>query len=136
MHVSLGALDLLADWCERGVRVTAVTQQSDLSGGAFSIGLGSKNADNSPGFRLLARGASRMKEGEGIASIVRFSDIENPEFVEYVVRQFPDDHVLPDDRDFDRSVNVSTDVQAAIQYRLAQARKVLRMYRAWKAAQN
>jgi hypothetical protein len=65
-----------------------------------------------------------------------FSDIENPEFVEHVVREFPDVRVLPDDRDFDRSVNVSTDVQATEQYKLAQARKVVRTYRAWKAAQN
>ena len=75
-------------------------------------------------------------EGEGIANLVRFSDIETPEFVEHVVREFPDDCVLPDDRDFDRSVIVSTDVQATEQYELAQARKVVRMYRAWKAAQN
>jgi hypothetical protein len=80
--------------------------------------------------------SSSDKEGEGIANLIRFSDIENPEFVEHVVREFPDDRVLPDDRDFDRSVNVSTDVQATEQYKLAQARKVVRMYRAWKAAQN
>ena len=77
-----------------------------------------------------------MREGEGIANLVRFSDVTNPEFVEHVVREFPDDRVLPDDRDFDRSVNVSTDVQATEQYELAQARKVVRMYRGWKVAQN
>jgi hypothetical protein len=77
-----------------------------------------------------------MKAGEGIANLVRFSDIENPEFVEHVLREFPDDRVLPDDRDFDLSVNVTTDVQIVEQYKLAQARKVVRMYRAWKAAQN
>ena len=77
-----------------------------------------------------------MKAGEGIANLVRFSDIEDPEFVEHVLREFPDDRVLPDDRDFDLCVNVSTDVQIVEQYKLAQARKVVRMYRAWKAAQN
>ena len=77
-----------------------------------------------------------MKAGEGIANLVRFSDIEDPEFVEHVLREFPDDRVLPDDRDFDLSVNVSTDVQIVEQYKLAQACNVVRMYRAWKAAQN
>ncbi|HEX3447704.1 MAG TPA: hypothetical protein VHS97_05595 [Isosphaeraceae bacterium] len=135
--VSLGAFNLLVDRCERGVRVTAVTQQSDLSGAVFLDRLRQqKIADNSSGFRGLARGAFRMKEGEGIANLMRFSDIEIPEFVEHVVREFPDDCVLPDDRDFDRSVIVSTDVQATEQYQLAQARKVVRMYRAWEAAQN
>jgi hypothetical protein len=77
-----------------------------------------------------------MKAGEGIAKLVHFSDIENSEFVEHVLREFPDDRVLPDDRDFDLSVKVSTDVQIVEQYKLAQARKVVRMYRAWKATQN
>jgi hypothetical protein len=77
-----------------------------------------------------------MKGSEDITNLVRFSDIESPEFVEHVLREFPDNCVLPDDRDFDQSVNVWTDVQAAEQYQLAQARKVGRMYRAWKAAQN
>jgi hypothetical protein len=136
VRVSLGALNLLADWCERGVRVTAVTQQSDLSGAVFLDRPRQQKCDDSPGFRGLARGASRMKEEEGIANLILFSDIENPEFVEHVVREFPDDRVLPDDWDFDRSVNVSTDFQATEQYKLAQARKVVRMYRAWKATQN
>ena len=77
-----------------------------------------------------------MKAGEGIAKLVHFSDIENPGFVEHVLREFPDDRVLPDDQDFDVSVNVSTDIQIVEQYKLAQARNVVRMYREWKAAQN
>jgi hypothetical protein len=77
-----------------------------------------------------------MKVSEDIANLVRFNDIESPEFVKHVLREFPDNCVLPDDRDFNLSVNVWTDVQAAEQYQLAQARKVGRMYRAWKAGQN
>jgi uncharacterized protein YcbK (DUF882 family) len=62
-------------------------------------------------------------------------DIRNPEFIKHVRREYPDT-LIPDERDFDRSVDASTEIDDHAQYRSAQLRKLKRMYRDWKAAQN
>jgi hypothetical protein len=77
-----------------------------------------------------------MRERKRDTDLFSLSDLANLDFVKYLRRQFPDDRVRPDDQDFDLSAEVTTDEQASEQYRLADARKVIRMYREWKAAQN
>jgi hypothetical protein len=60
----------------------------------------------------------------------------NPEFVEHVLRQFPDNRVIPDDEDFDLPADVSTKLRARKEYRKAQAHKIVRMYREWKVTRD
>jgi hypothetical protein len=77
-----------------------------------------------------------MRERKLSTGLVRVSDLANLDFLKHLRRQFPDDHVLPDDRDFEPLEFPVTDEHAKSQYRRAQARKVIRMYCEWKAAQN
>jgi hypothetical protein len=44
--------------------------------------------------------------------------------------------VTPEKQDIDTSTPADSDAEAAHQYRLAQARKVVRLFREWKAQQN
>jgi hypothetical protein len=68
--------------------------------------------------------------------LIRDTDINNTAFLEYMRIQFPNNHILPDDEDFDLSADVSTSARAKKAYREAQARKLARMYRDWKATDN
>jgi hypothetical protein len=77
-----------------------------------------------------------MSERKFNAGIITITDLANMDFLRYLRREFPGDKVLPDDQDFDLSVDVTTDVQARAEYRRAQARKVIRMFREWTAARN
>jgi hypothetical protein len=62
-------------------------------------------------------------------------DLTDPLFVAHVKRHHPFPF-KPDDMDFDGSVTATTDVARREQYHLAQARKLMRLYRAWKQEQN
>jgi hypothetical protein len=62
-------------------------------------------------------------------------EMENPAFLEYI-RQQCGMPVPPDKEDYDLTVFPRTEEEAGHQYRLAQSRKLLRMYREWKATQN
>jgi hypothetical protein len=62
-------------------------------------------------------------------------NIRDPEFLKHVRREYPDE-LIPDERDFERSTDTPTDVEASDQYRAAQLHKLKRMYRSWKAGQN
>ena len=77
-----------------------------------------------------------MTDWKNFLAPVRARDIANPEFMRYVRREWPDAPITPDDRDFDLSADVTTDAQAREQYRKAQTRKLIRMYRTWQAGQN
>jgi hypothetical protein len=68
--------------------------------------------------------------------LIRDTDMNVPAFLGHMRIQFPNDHILPDDEDFDLSADVSTSSRARKAYRKAQARKLARMYRDWKAAGN
>jgi hypothetical protein len=63
-------------------------------------------------------------------------DLEDPEFLRFVKGRFPGGKVVPDDEDWDPDAIARTDEEAAHQYRLAQARKLMRMYAGWKASLN
>jgi hypothetical protein len=77
-----------------------------------------------------------MSDWKNFLLPIRTRDITNPEFMRHIRREWPDAQVTPDDEDFDLSADVSTDAQASEQYRKAQTRKVIRMYRGWIAARN
>lgn len=64
---------------------------------------------------------------------------EDSAFLAYVRQQNgPNGGLVPDQEDYDQDAlrRVSSDKEAAEQYRLAQSRKLLRMWREWKASQN
>jgi hypothetical protein len=106
------------------------------AGGYNPTGIGSNTLMEYYDFVALPLGAPRMRERKRDTGLFSLSDLANLDFVKYLRREFPDDRVRPDDQDFDLSAEVTTDEQASEQYRLADARKVIRMYREWKAAQN
>jgi hypothetical protein len=84
------------------------------------------------GFGDFGPGVRSMIDWKAIADLIGDSDVTNPEFVELVLRQFPGKRVVPDDEDFDLSADVSTKSRARKEYRKAQVRKIVRMYREWK----
>jgi hypothetical protein len=63
------------------------------------------------------------------------TELHDPAFHAYV-RQRVGMPVTPDEEDFDWTAPAHTQAEQAHQYRLAQARKLLRLYREWKAGQN
>jgi hypothetical protein len=63
-------------------------------------------------------------------------DLENPAFLEYLRQQGIVGRINPDSEDFDWSAPAQTNKERAEQYRLAQARRLIRMYRDWKAKGN
>jgi hypothetical protein len=77
-----------------------------------------------------------MRERKLDTGPISLSDLANLDFVKHLRRQFPDDRVLSDDRDFDPLAFLATDEDTRTQHRRAQVRKVIRMYREWKAAHN
>src|SRR5262249_7857199 len=92
--------------------------------------------DPTIGGRRFVDGEPRMSEWKYIVGPNRAKDLMDAEFVEHVRLAFPDDRVIPDDQDYDFLVDVSTDDEADEQIRFAQARKLMRMYRQWKAGQT
>jgi len=60
--------------------------------------------------------------------------LQEPAFLRYIDQQVAAP-IEPDDEDLDKSANPTTVKEQANEYRLAQARKLLRLYRQWKATQ-
>jgi hypothetical protein len=60
-------------------------------------------------------------------------DLENPFFLAWAKAKVPWP-VQPDEQDYDSSSAAATDKEAAHQYRIAQARKLMRLYGEWKAS--
>jgi hypothetical protein len=58
---------------------------------------------------------------------------ENPAFAAYLRTL---GRIEPDTEDLDTTATPSTDAECAREYRLAQGRKIMRIYRDWKARQN
>jgi hypothetical protein len=63
-------------------------------------------------------------------------DIENPRFLAWIEAREGRFPIQPDPQDLDESVVAETEEEQAHQWRLAQARKMLRLYRVWKADQE
>jgi hypothetical protein len=90
---------------------------------------------------VLCAGDERREQrsplpGEGSLS-VRPADAEqlhDPAFLAYVRERFPGGPVKPDPEDYDREAPANTHAEWAEEYRLAQARKLLRMWADWKAS--
>jgi hypothetical protein len=61
--------------------------------------------------------------------------LRDPDFLEQLRAAFPDGRILPDEEDFDLEINPQTDSECAEEYRLAQAKRVTRLWREWKAGQ-
>ena len=77
-----------------------------------------------------------MIDRNELDGLIRDTGIDDPAFLEHMQTQFLNKDILPDDEDFDLSADVSTSARAKKAYRKAQARKLARMYRDWKAAGN
>jgi hypothetical protein len=58
--------------------------------------------------------------------------LEDPEFLQWV-RQHHGQPIKPNYQDFDPTATYETDEDVAHQYRLSQARKLIRLYDEWKA---
>jgi hypothetical protein len=65
----------------------------------------------------------------------RPEDLHDPNFIAYL-RQSVGLPIRPDREDYDGTVAADTTEAQAHQYRLAQARKMVCLYRAWKASQK
>lgn len=63
-------------------------------------------------------------------------ELEDIKFLAYLEEQCRGSRIEPDEQDFDATVHASTETEAAEQYQLAAARKIMRSYREWKAGQN
>jgi hypothetical protein len=63
-------------------------------------------------------------------------DLNTPAFLDHLRATFPDGKILPDDGDFVPEADPQTDAECALEYRLAQARTVTRLWQEWKAAQK
>jgi hypothetical protein len=64
------------------------------------------------------------------------ADLGDPAFIVYLDTLFPDRKIKPDPEDFDLNANPKTVAEQASEYRSAVARKIIRLYGQWKAAQN
>jgi hypothetical protein len=88
------------------------------------------------GIRCATLGLIPMIDRNDFDGLIRETDINDPAFLEHMQMQFANDQFVPDDEDLDLSADVSTRSRAKTAYRMAQARKLARMYRDWKAAGN
>jgi hypothetical protein len=62
-------------------------------------------------------------------------DLENPRFLDWLNVHYPGP-ITPDKDDKDPKALLTSDHEEAEQYRLAQARKIMRLWREWKANQE
>jgi hypothetical protein len=67
---------------------------------------------------------------------VTASDLTDPAFLRFVERQFPIGGIVADPEDFNPLPPEPTDAQRIEVWKRAIARKLVRMCREWKAAQN
>src|SRR5262249_39929861 len=66
----------------------------------------------------------------------KMADPYEPAFLAYLEAETGGKPVKPDDEDFDLKARPVTEAEQAHEYRLAQARKILRLHKEWKANQN
>jgi hypothetical protein len=62
--------------------------------------------------------------------------LNDPEFIKWVRHKFPHGTIEPEDQDIDKSAKPVTDAHMANEYRLAIARRLIRLYAEWKIEQN
>lgn len=72
----------------------------------------------------------------GFPSPRNIEELKDPAFIAHLRERFPEGSVEPDDQDYDLTAQPATTEERAHEYRLAQTRKVKRLYREWKAKQN
>jgi hypothetical protein len=61
----------------------------------------------------------------------------SPQFVRFLKSKAnADGHIEPERQDFDFSNNSQTEAGQAAQYRIAQARRIIRLHDEWQAMQN
>jgi hypothetical protein len=60
-------------------------------------------------------------------------ELAEPAFLKYISGLFPDGIVYPDDQDFDKNAKARAEGEMAFHFRLAQARKLVRVWRRWQA---
>ena len=73
-----------------------------------------------------------QKRDKGKPKIPTLSD---PKFLDYLVKTFPKG-IVPDKTDFDSEAWEAMEAEQAEKYRLAQARRLLRLFDEWKAKQK
>jgi hypothetical protein len=66
----------------------------------------------------------------------RIEDLHDPAFLAYLKEELGGAPIKPDSQDYDPSAMPTTAAQKAEQHRLAQAQKLIRLYREWKTQQN
>jgi hypothetical protein len=66
----------------------------------------------------------------------RMEDLDDPAFVQHAKDLMGGGAIKPDEEDFDRTVECKTDEEAAVGYKAAQVRKLMRIWGEWKAMQN
>jgi hypothetical protein len=85
--------------------------------------------------RCEARSGTEMNDWSDNLGLASADDVTHPLFVAHLKcnRAFA---FKPDDMDFDGSITATMDEERRGQYHLAQARKLMRLYRTWKQEQN
>jgi len=63
-------------------------------------------------------------------------ELEDPAFLSYLHEKYPDSPIKPEKEDYDPSASPRTVAEEAHEYRLAQARRLLRIHQEWKQSQN
>jgi hypothetical protein len=63
-------------------------------------------------------------------------DLADPRFLEWLASRIGGKPIQPDRQDHDLNAHAVTDEEGANQYRLARARKLLRLWKEWKAEAN
>jgi hypothetical protein len=66
---------------------------------------------------------------------VKATELENADFLRWLQRTKPGP-VCPDDEDFDTHAAFGTTAEFADEYRLAQAKKLVRLFRQWRSEQK
>lgn len=66
----------------------------------------------------------------------KMKDLEDPAFVRHLQDSVHGGKIEPDNEDFDPLAPCGTKEEAAAAYRVAQAKKLMRMWGEWKAKQN
>jgi hypothetical protein len=62
-------------------------------------------------------------------------ELEDPAFLQHL-KQTQKTPIVPDDQDYDHEARPVTEAERAHEYRLSQARKLMRLYRVWELRQK
>jgi hypothetical protein len=78
-----------------------------------------------------------MTNSPGCPELADVKDLDNPMFLAWLKGQLQRGKIEPDDQDYDFPITrPMTNKEANRLYRLAQTKKLMRMYGDWKAGQN